>query len=38
MKVLEAKVDPFHKKDPGRLKFLRERLDGSIDIYSKYVS
>lgn len=37
-KVSEAKDDYFHKKDPAQLKFLRERLDGSIGIYSKYVS
>ncbi|WP_295020568.1 DUF262 domain-containing protein [uncultured Porphyromonas sp.] len=37
-KISLAKGTKEHRKDPGRLKFLRQRLNESIDIYRKYVS
>lgn len=33
-----AKATREHRKDPGRLKFLRQRLNESIDIYRNHVS
>lgn len=35
--ITEMKDDEHHKKSPSLLKFLRLRLEKSLEIYSKYV-
>lgn len=37
-KIFSAKDSREHKKDPNRLKFVRQRLNESIEIYREYVS
>jgi hypothetical protein len=37
-KIAEFKEDLPHAKAPGALKYLKSRIDGSINIYRKYTS
>lgn len=36
--IQEFKVDPRHAKSPSALKYLKSRIDTSVEIYKKYVS
>lgn len=37
-KILEFRNSDAHRKSPGALKYLKERIDESIEIYSRYVN
>lgn len=37
-KVVELKKDAQHVRAPGHLKYLRSRIDASINIYNKYAA
>ncbi|WP_240183111.1 DUF262 domain-containing protein [Pedobacter jeongneungensis] len=34
--IADFKLNPLHKRSPGALKYLKERIDASIGIYRKY--
>ena len=38
LKITELKKDAQHVRAPGHLKYLRLRIDASINIYNKYVT
>ncbi|MCX2479334.1 DUF262 domain-containing protein [Pedobacter sp. MC2016-15] len=37
-KIIEFKADEGHRKAPSALKYLRARIDASIEIYNKYLN
>lgn len=36
-KIMEFLADDLHKRNPGALKYLRERVECSIEIYKEFV-